>query len=340
MSDVTVLMPVYNDVEYLRESVDSILAQTISDFEYLIIDDGSTDGSWELLQDLKDPRLKLCRNPKNLGLATTLNVGLERISTPFILRMDADDISMPRRLEWQLDFMNRHPDVGMAGTWLRTFGARGERGLHRYSEEMSQIRADMLFGSPVAHATLIFRKEMFDRHGLRYDPSYTRSEDFDLCVRAADMFAIGNLPRSTYQYRRHPGCVTRSNEDAMRAQVRDLVQRQVGMIGLSPSDAMLELHSRAMLGLRLNAMDELDLVESWFCELRDTAVGSGRYDAGCVRHAVGNAWFKLCSNSGPLGFEAMHRCGRSSLMESVHPSLRQRLQFAASVTWHSLRRDK
>jgi len=113
---VTVLMPVYNGEKYLNEAIDSILGQTFKDFKFLIINDGSTDGTADILKSYKDSRIKVTNNEKNIGLTKSLNKGLKMAKSEYIARMDADDISLPTRLQKQVEFMDSHPKVGVCGT--------------------------------------------------------------------------------------------------------------------------------------------------------------------------------------------------------------------------------
>src|SRR5688572_20082581 len=116
---VTVLMPVYNAEKYLREAMDSILKQTLTDFEFLIIDDGSKDNSVDIINAYTDPRIRLVKNEHNLGISKTLNRGIEMASAELIARMDADDISYPARLQNQYDYFQKNPECALLSTWAR-----------------------------------------------------------------------------------------------------------------------------------------------------------------------------------------------------------------------------
>lgn len=327
-------MPVYNGEKFLEETIQSVLRQTYQDFRFLIIDDASSDGSWDILTSIDDARVDCIQNDENLGLAKTLNRGLELCDTEYVVRMDADDLCSPRRIAMQVSYMDSHPDLGMSGTWLRTFGIRRESNVIRYAESMPQIRANMLFGSPVAHATLIFRLKAMNAADLRYNPAFTRSEDFDLCVRAADRFPIGNLQRCTYYYRRHPGCITKTKEHDMLSQVRSLVRRQVEALDLRPSDHTLDLHCSVTLGERVASLDGLDEVHNWFMQLLLAAERSKRYDTCCVAKTIAKFWFHTCVNASPLGWKSYRRCFASSLLHADMPSVVDRLLFALRILWH------
>ena len=131
---VSVLMPVYNCADFIESSVESILLQTFSDFEFLIIDDFSTDGTYEYLQSLTDSRIKLIRKSKNTGYAISLNIGLNNARGKYIARMDADDISLPERFARQVSFMDNQPEVVVCGSWYENIG--NGKGLVKYPLKM------------------------------------------------------------------------------------------------------------------------------------------------------------------------------------------------------------
>ena len=124
---VTVLTAVYNGLPYLKEAIESTLSQTYSDFEYLIIDDASTDDSVECILSYKDSRIRLMRNKKNLGVSSTFNKALSTITTPYVARLDQDDISLPNRLKEQIDYLDKHPDISVVSSWEIVINAQGEK---------------------------------------------------------------------------------------------------------------------------------------------------------------------------------------------------------------------
>src|SRR3990167_9325600 len=140
---VTVLMPVYNGKKYLKEAIESVLNQTFRDFEFLIIDDGSTDKSAEIIKSFNDARIRLERNVTNLGLIKTLNNGLTLSRGKYIARMDCDDISLPKRLSVQVNFMEKHPEIGICGSWVKVMGLKQEF-VNRYPQKHEETRAYLL----------------------------------------------------------------------------------------------------------------------------------------------------------------------------------------------------
>lgn len=195
---VSVLMPVYNAEKYLRESMDSILGQTYTNFEFIIINDGSTDSSADIVRSYNDPRIVFIDNAKNSGLVSVLNYGLRIARGKYIARMDSDDISLPQRFAKQIKFMERHKNVGILGTFFHMFGD----GVDRIEKKRRWPKlADMLATSPVGHPTVMMRKSVMDKYNLRYDARYKHAEDYELWTRAIRYTKIANLKDVLLNYR-------------------------------------------------------------------------------------------------------------------------------------------
>lgn len=202
MKKVSVIMPTYNAEKYLREAVDSILTQTFSDFEFLVIDDASTDKTRAILKSYGDPRIKVIDGPCN-GIAAALNLGLDMAEGEYIARMDADDISMPRRLEKQVQFLDIHPEIGLCGTLAMMFTKDGDYKLfgEKHLEDMGIV--DQLFDTVVCHPTVMFRRELFERYDLRYNEEYRNAEDQELWSRALRYTKFYGIQEMLLRYRLH-----------------------------------------------------------------------------------------------------------------------------------------
>lgn len=193
---ISVLMPVYNTKEeYLREAIESILNQTYTDFEFLILDDGSTNNAAEVIRSYKDPRIKYFYH-ENEGIARTRNRGLELASGKYIAVMDSDDISLPERFEKQVYFLEQNPDVSVLGAWFEIF-PQGE--MIRHAEKVDFL--DMLHHCQIGHSTVMWRKADFEKHGLRYDNDVIVAEDYELWSRAIRVLKFANLSQVLVKYR-------------------------------------------------------------------------------------------------------------------------------------------
>jgi hypothetical protein len=199
---VTVLMPVYNGQRYLREAIESILAQTFRDFEFLIINDGSTDRSREVICSYRDARIRLVDNGRNLGLTPSLNRGLEIAAGEFIARQDADDISAPERLAKQVAFLEAQPDTVLLGTGYTKIAAEGHA-LHEQSLpcDCTALRWALLFHCPFVHSAAMLRKSPVLREIGFYDETFRYAQDYDYWSRIARRLAVANLAEPLVKYR-------------------------------------------------------------------------------------------------------------------------------------------
>lgn len=215
---LTVLMPVYNAAAFLQDAIDSILHQTFRDFEFLIIDDGSTDDSIAIVQSCLDPRIRLIQNETNVGITATLNRGIELASCELIARMDADDISYPTRLQKQYDYMQHDVACALLSTWCRVVTLTGKHvRLERYTSRF--FFYNLTFECWIYHPTVMFRKAAVIDVGM-YSKPY--SEDYDLFWKLALRFRIANLSEILLDYRLSPA----SLNTVLRKKEYDIANRE------------------------------------------------------------------------------------------------------------------
>lgn len=204
---VSVLMPVYKTAPYLREAMDSMLAQTFKDFELIVLNDCSPDNAEEILDAYDDPRIVRYKGEKNAGLSNVLNAGIGMARGKYIARMDSDDISLPQRLQVQVDYLEKHPNVDLVSVGMRLFGAKEGTWIREINPEKVKIEA--MFHSPVLHASSVWRKDAFERQGLRFRQEMVPAEDYDLWTRAMlKGLKLVNLPEVLYEYRIHEAQAT------------------------------------------------------------------------------------------------------------------------------------
>jgi glycosyltransferase involved in cell wall biosynthesis len=206
---VSVLLPVWNAGRYLAGAIDSVLAQTFADFELLIIDDGSTDGSRALIRRCRDPRIRRIENEKNLGVTRSLNLGLERALGCYVARADADDLCAPERLARQVAFLDAHPGVALLASRARRIDAGGaELGVIDVPVDGEWLRRRLRLANCIVHGTVMMRADAVRALG-GYDAAMERAEDYDLWLRIAERHEIAALPELLYAWRDHDGGVGR-----------------------------------------------------------------------------------------------------------------------------------
>ena len=204
-------MSVYNGAKFLAEAIASILAQTFTDFEFIIIDDASSDNSLQVINSYKDARIIVLQNTKNLGLTKSLNIGIAKAKGKYIARMDADDVSMPKRLEKQFGFMEEHPEFAFCGTRAISINEEGQEISYLPDTVCDEdiILASIFFKNMFTHSTLFIKKKALTDVG-GYDEEFTRSQDYRLYLKLFTNNYFGtNLNENTLKYRVTKNSVTR-----------------------------------------------------------------------------------------------------------------------------------
>lgn len=266
---VSVVMSVYNGEKYLRPALESIFKQTYENFEFIIINDGSTDRSLEIIRSYqrKDDRTILI-NRENRGLIISLNEGLEVASGKYIVRMDADDISLPTRIEEQVEFMEGNTKIGVLGTDIETFGEGFKTKRKRVHTTHDELLPMLLFTVTFAHPSVIMRKSVLDTHQVRYSSDYEHAEDYHLWVVLSEYTQFANLPKVLLKYRNHDSNITvkADKNEPKRLKILNAIFNNVlerlDLDGLAEDST---LHYAISSGSRMERKDiDLDLLNDHF----------------------------------------------------------------------------
>ncbi len=216
---VSVVMSVFNGARYLREAIDSVLQQTFTDFEFIVIDDASSDGTPQLIEQFRDPRLISIRHEANVGLTRALNRGLTTSTGQYIARMDADDISAPHRLALQVQYLDRHAHVGLVGVAPTYIDAAGRSAGHwNVLTTNDELQAQLARSNCFCHGSVMFRRACVELVGL-YNEEFALAQDYDLWLRIAELFDIANLPDHVYHLRLHHTQLSHTQAEAQRRYV-------------------------------------------------------------------------------------------------------------------------
>ena len=241
---ISVIMSVYNGERYVSEAIESILNQTFADFEFIIVNDGSTDGSLEIIQTYNDTRIRLLNNETNLGIPRSSNKALEQARAQYIARMDADDVSVPNRFELQLKYFEEHPQTALVGTDIYTIDDAGKVLWEiRFPSNLS--RSLLLQGNKICHGSIMFKKEIIDRLGM-YNELFAYSVDYELYLRIAQYYNVSNLNTPLYKWRAHSGNISfvqRREQILYAILARKLAQNELGgeVLGLIKGKGISEL---------------------------------------------------------------------------------------------------
>lgn len=232
---ISVVMPVYNAQAYLQEAIESILNQTFTYFEIIIVDGSSTDKSYEIIQKYAkaDIRIVAIKTEKNLGLIKTLNMAIGIAKGKYIARMDADDISLPDRLIKQFDYMENNPEIGISGGTMQIIDNKGKSiGVRKYHLNDEQIRKNIFRYSPFSHPLIIIRRAILDKSGF-YDQNYNHAEDYELYFRIGEYSKFGNLDATLLKYRVHNNSITISKIQKMEAMTLEIREKYSNGYGYS-----------------------------------------------------------------------------------------------------------
>jgi len=222
---VSIIMSVYNGEKYLSRAVESILSQTYDNLEFIIIEDCSTDGSFNILENYKkrDKRIVIIRNNENIGLTKSLNKGLEICNGTLIARQDADDFSHPERIECQVDFMDRHPDIALVGTGGVSMDEAGNvLNTERIMCGTKRLKRTLIKQNRFFHGSVVLRRECLNVVG-RYHNEFVFAQDYDLFLRISERYEIENLPRHLYFHRIDPDAI--SSKRTSEQQIAGMVAR-------------------------------------------------------------------------------------------------------------------
>lgn len=232
---VSVIMPAYNSRRYVAQTVQSVLNQTLSDFEFVIVEDGSSDGTLAILQEYaaKDPRIILISRP-NTGIVGASNDALARARAEFVTRIDSDDVAMPRKLQRQVAYLRDHPRCVAVGTFVETidpYNGTLDRLVHRVEHE--EIDRELMNGRGFAmvNPTVMMRGEVLKRIG-GYRKQYETAEDLDLFLRLAEVGEVHNLPEYLLQYRQHYESINHTKHDLQRNMKRGLMEEAYARRGV------------------------------------------------------------------------------------------------------------
>ncbi len=294
---VTVFIPVYNREHYIGEAIESILAQTFSDFEILLIDDGSTDLSVEKVRSYTDARIRLVCNDENLGIPKTRNRGVSLARGQYMAMLDSDDRAYPDRLEKQVAFLDLHPEYAQLGSWCRMMDAHGQvlKTIKRQPILPDDIQAQFLFRCAMSNRSIMARTAILKEYGYHND--FSRCQDYELHVRLAKRYKLGNLPECLVYGRIHPEQITGQTPGLGDEKKQEIISRQLTELGMTFSQDDLEPHlmlSRMRKHHFIPDADYLDWARVWLARLQEANKQTHCYAEPAFSHALSQKWLQAC----------------------------------------------
>ena len=318
---VSVVMPVYNGEHYVREAIDSVLNQTFKDFELIVINDGSTDGSAQVIESYRDSRIIFLCNSENTGLANVRNKGLDVASGEYIAWLDCDDISLPRRLEKQVALLDADPRIGLCGTWVRTIGGSTED-VWKYLTDPEFLRARMLFDDPLATSSVMMRAACVREPKLRFNLEHPPAEDYELWERISREWKISNIPEILTLYRLHAMQTSLVKAQKQKDSVWVIQNRLLLQLGIEATDDEKRLHLDIGVGWRfLPDLDRIMLTETWLLKIAQANRVRKIFPEDALRRVLAERWLFAISAAAQIGLKAWALYHRSELSKWANKRL-------------------
>jgi glycosyltransferase involved in cell wall biosynthesis len=306
MNKLTVIMPVYNGERFLKESIDSVLSQTFTDFQLIIIDDGSKDNSLSIIDPFikNDSRVILIENNVNLGVAKTRNMGLDIVQTQYLAWMDCDDILHKDRFKEQVAYLDKNPHVSICGSWMKRF-EHGKEEICKSPLKHGEIAGLLLFKPAIWNATTMFRTFDIKNNGLKFNDSLPIAEDYDFYLRASFTLKLANIPKPLYFYRRTKGSITHqyeSNEHQHLFQIHKKIYPKLFMLfNLPVNNTNLYLHFKIGSDLLINNYNEYIIIFNWLNSILKNSKGIKEYNNKEFYDALAFVWFFVSKKSSQIG---------------------------------------
>lgn len=260
-------MPVYNAEIYISQAIESILKQSYKNFELIIIDDASNDKSLDIINSFKskDERIKIVTLDNNQGIAIALNNGIAIAQGEYIVRMDADDISLLCRLDKQLKFMDSNRACGVCGSWLETIDRNGNSSdVWKSSLTHEDIKSELLFNSALYHPTIIFRKEVISSIKQIYNPDFVPAEDYELWSRLSSITKLANFPEILIRYRVHDKNISYVKSDKQIMQANKVRKQILKELKIIPTVEQLRVHDAICNWDKFYLLSNRTSCENWF----------------------------------------------------------------------------
>ena len=311
-------MPVYNSEKYLRQAIQSILDQSFADFELIIINDGSTDRSLEIIKSFSDPRILLFNTENKSTIVESRNHGLKISRGEFIAPLDSDDIAIANRLKMEVAFLEKNPDFGLVGGGVSVIDKNGKATGARWQEKIptEKIPIRLLFGNCFAQSSLLIRKSAIPKDGYIEGTS----EDFALWVRMLKKWKAKNLPNILLKYRSHDENTTTRKSVLLREAVNQVLLSQLETLGVHANAEELTLHRKnyTFVGTTKETKKFIDARELWLLKLIEANRKTNGYDVKNFNEVMAERFLTTLQTNARLGFYAWKKFRSSPFLKYLN----------------------
>lgn len=331
---LSVLMPVFNSELFVADAIKSILNQTFPNFELLILDDASTDKSFEIIKDFenKDPRIKAFQNEKNLGVVESRNKLINLSKGKYIAWIDSDDIAFENRFEEQIKFLEEHPEIGMVGAYPIIIDENSKKtGKWWFETDPQKLKIELFFHSPFLSSSVMIRKSCLPQNF--YDPKFSVAEDFDLYSKISESCDIANIPEFLVKYRINSKGLSKSNTAKMEHLSLQVIKEHAGRLRIKLEESTIKDLRKPKTASKIT-LEEIAEIEKPLILLKNLLIKNDRFDKKAVDEVVQKYWFETCRKSTHNGlkvlsifFKSTLFCKKLSLKDNCRLFVRALIKF-------------
>lgn len=313
MPAISIIMPLFNGAAHLPATLASVRAQTFSDYEVLLVDDGSTDGGPELAAAQADARWKFLRTGKNQGPAVARNAGLAAATGGLIAFWDSDDLAAPERLAVQAQFLSAHPEYALVASRARVMSenSAGAGTLWGYAGDPAQLGPDQLFKNNLSTSSLLLRREALA--GRQFDPAFVVASDYEMWARLIPPHQAFVLPQPLVTYRAHAANLTHRKQALLEDTLRRIARAQLQRLDCQPTDAELDVHRFLARNDFAGADNIFAAAEAWLLKLQQANDQVRLYSQEPFRRTLADYWADTCWKAALLGRPTWGRFSNSAL---------------------------
>lgn len=266
---VSVIMCAYNSEAFISETIDSILEQTYQNLELIIVDDGSTDMTEKIILSYNDKRINYIKNQANKGIFWSANIGLKNSRGKYIARIDSDDIAHKMRLEEQVSFMEKNPEIGLCGTESITFSSDKKHNKSILPHSHDEIRAYFMFSNCVVHPTIMVRKSVLEAHGVEYNSKYVAGGDFAFYMSLINKTQFANIPKPLLYYRLHNQNITKlkKQEQSTTSSSERVVYLKLLLGNIEAKEEFLDKHL-SIISKKIHTIKDLKELIDWMLYIK------------------------------------------------------------------------
>ncbi len=326
----SVVMPAYNAERFVGEAIESVLAQTLPEWELLVVNDCSTDRTLEVCNSYRDPRIRVFSTPQNLNAAGARNLALEHARGEFVALLDSDDLMAPNRLERHLDFFQKNSLVGACGSYVETFESKEKvagRGKIEYPCANGSLKASMFFYDPFVTSSVSVRATLFEETQKPvFLQDYAPSEDYELWARWIDRCEFANMPEVLTYYRVHESQLTQTKFSYMQTQIGRVWEQLFKKLGIIDAASKIAFH-QDLVCKNVRSFESLKNIKYWLEQLWKAGLEVEFLPASDWNKALGFWWFVSCKRFSGMGIKSCILY-YSSPLHKLHPSRKQKLDFA------------